>query len=175
MGNARIKGIVCPLGISFLSQSQSILIPKPEVTLSQLAEWLRCLPTRGRENHIGYLRRHLCEVRYLNNAPLSISVPLGEIPKDNIDCRFPDEDVVALGEARHRDLSVLSPLIVLGDSNTWTIGDFLRDFYVLNNLGKRHTVMKDTLNGQIEHQERPNGHQSYLDSCSIGNQQLWES
>jgi len=38
MGNARIKGIVCPFGISFLSQSQSVVIPKPEVTLSKLAE-----------------------------------------------------------------------------------------------------------------------------------------
>ena len=128
MGNARIKGIVYPFGVSFLSQSQSTLIPKPEVTLSQLAEWLSHLPTCSRENHIGYLRRHLREVRHLNNAPLPISVPLDEIPKDDIDCRFPDEDVIALGEAWACDSSVLSPLILLSDSDTWTICDIPNGF-----------------------------------------------
>jgi len=140
-----MKGMVCPLGISFSSQYQSILIPNPAVTLGQLAEWPRCVPTRGRENHIGYLRRHLCEVRYLNNAPLSISVPLGEIPKGNIDCRFPDEGVVVLGEAWPYDLSVLSPLVVLSSNNTWAIRDFLKGFDIFNYLGKCHTALKGTL------------------------------
>jgi len=142
MVNTRMKGMVYPLDISFSPQYQSILIPKPVVTLSQLAEWPHCLPTRGREGHIGYLlRRHLREVRYLNNAPLSISVPLGEIPKDNIDCRFPDEDVVALREAWSCDPSVLSPLIVLGNNNTWAICEILSGFGIFNKLGKCHTPL----------------------------------
>jgi hypothetical protein len=121
MDNARIKGIVCPLGISFLSQSQPTLTPKPEVILSQLAEWSSHLPTRTREDHIGYLRRHLREVRYLNNAPLPISVPLGEIPETNFDGGLPNEGVIALGEAWLCDSSMLSPFIILTESNTWTI------------------------------------------------------
>jgi hypothetical protein len=147
MGNARIKGIVCPSGVSFLFQSQSTLIPKPEITLSQIAEYPRRLPTRGGENHIGYLRRDLREVRYRNNAPLPISVPLGKISKYNIDRRFPDEDVIPLREAWRYDLSVFSPLIVLCSNNTWTIREFMKGFDVFNNLGKCLTVLKYGLVG----------------------------
>ncbi|SRR5258706_16267924 len=114
-------------------------------------QWTSRLLTRGRKNHIGHLCRHLREVRYLNDAPLPISVPLDEISKDNVDCRFPDEDVVALGEAWPRNSSVLSPLIMLSDNNTWTICDFLTGFEVPSNLRECHTALKDSLNRQIEH------------------------
>ena len=148
VGNAFIKGIECPVGISFLSQSQSTLKPKPEVTLSQSMQWPSRLPTRCREYHIGYLCRHLREVRYRNRAPLPISVPLDKISKDNVYCRFPDEDIVALREAWPHNSSVLSPLIVLSGSNTLTKdGEFLTGFEVLSNLRECHAALKDSLNG----------------------------
>src|SRR5258706_1056057 len=110
--------------------------------------WTCRLPTRGRENHIGYLCRHLREVRYRNDASLPIPVPLGEISKDNVDCRFPDEDVVALGETWCHNSSVLSPLIVLTGSNTSTkYREFLTGFEVLSNFRECHTALEDSLNG----------------------------
>ena len=106
------------------------------------------LPTRYRENHIGYLCRHLREVGYRNGAPLPISVPLDKITKDNVYCRFPDEDVVALSEAWSHNSSVLSPLIVLSGSNISTIYcEFPTGFEVLSNLRECHTALKDSLNG----------------------------
>src|SRR5258706_2992511 len=86
VANACMKGIVYPLGICFLSQSQSTLMPKPDVNLGQPAQWPSCIRTCGRENHKGYLRRHVHEVRHLNNASPPISVPLDEIPENNLDC-----------------------------------------------------------------------------------------
>ena len=70
------------------------------------------LHTRSRKNHVGYLRSHLHEVGDFNNAPLPISIPLDEIPKDNLHCCLPNEVVVALSETWPRDSSMLSPLVV---------------------------------------------------------------
>jgi hypothetical protein len=103
-------------------------MPKPEVGLSQAVRWPSCLRTCGRENHIGYLGRHFREVRHPNNAPLPISVPFDEISKDHLDCRFPDEGIIALGEAWRCDSSVLSPLIMPTDANIWTIKSLLTGF-----------------------------------------------
>src|SRR5258708_3099031 len=86
VASACIKGILCPLGISVLSQSQSTLIPKPEVGFSQLAHTQQpdCLHTRGGENHKRYLCGHVHEVRHFDNGPLPISVPFVKVPKDNL-------------------------------------------------------------------------------------------
>jgi len=127
---ACIKGIVYPLGTSLLSQSQSALIPKPEVAFSRLAhaQCPSCLHTCDRENHKGYLCGHLHEVRRFHNASLPVSIPLDEVPQNNLDCGLPDEDVIALSEAWSCDSSMLSPLLVLSGKDTWAIYDVLIGF-----------------------------------------------
>ena len=126
---AFIKGMVYPFGTSLLSQSQSALIPKPEVGFSRLANSAPKLPhTCGRENHIGYLCGHLHEVRRFHNASLPVSIPLDEVPQNNLDCGLPDEDVIALSEAWSCDSSMLSPLLVLSGKDTWAIYDVLIGF-----------------------------------------------
>jgi len=145
MVNTRMKGMVYPLDIYLVLAPIPVHIDTKacgHIESTSRVATLSTYATRGREGHISYpLRRHLREVRYLNNALLSISVPLGEIPKDNIDCRFPDEDVVALREAWSCDPSVLSPLIVLGNNNTWAICEILSGFGIFNKLGKCHTPL----------------------------------
>lgn len=147
--NARIKDMVWLLGISVSSQSQSTLIPKPDVAFSQLAhtQCLSCLHTRGRENHQGHLYCHFREVRHPNNAPLPISIPLDKIPKNGLDCRLPDEDVISLIEAWRCDSSVLPQLIVFSTMNAWAISGLLKGFYVLSKPRKCSTVLEDGLKG----------------------------
>jgi hypothetical protein len=144
---ACMKGIVCPLGISLLSRSQSTLsIPKPSVASGQLAQCLSPLHTCSGENHIGYLRGHLHEVRYFNNTPLPISIPLDKIPKNNLGCRIPNEMIVNLSEAWPCDSSMLSPLVVFADGNIWTVKGLLTAFYDSSDLRKCCTTLKDGLN-----------------------------
>jgi len=153
VANACIKGIVCPLGISPLSQSQSTLIPKPKFAFSQLARaqcCLRCLHTSGGEYHKCYLCGHLQKVGYFNNSPLPILIPLVKIPKGNPDCRLPHKDVIGLGEAWPCDSPVLSPLVVFTHKEVWTVSELLGGFYDLSYLWECRTALKDGLNEHIE-------------------------
>jgi len=109
------------------------------------------LHTCSRENHIGYLRGHLREVGYFNNAPLPISIPFGEIPKNIRDCRLPNKDIVTLGEAWPCNSPVPSPFIVFTKKKVWAITELLSGFYDPSDLWKCCATLKDSLNRQIEH------------------------
>lgn len=151
--NACIKGIVCPLGISPLSQSQSTLIPKPGFAFSQPARTqcsLRCLHTSGGEDHKSYLRGHFQKVGYLDNSPFPILIPLVKIPKGNPDCRLPHKDVIGLGEAWPCNSPVLSPLIMVTHKDVWTVSELLGAFYDPSHLWECCTILKGGLNEHIE-------------------------
>ena len=115
-----------------------------------------CLHTRSRENHKGYLGGHFGEVRHPNNAPLPIPIPLGEIAKDNLDCRLPDEDVIILTKAWPCNSPMHPPFIVLSDGNTWAICNLLNGLNVSSDLRKSSTVVEDSLKRQIEHKNTTN-------------------
>jgi hypothetical protein len=146
-----------------------MLMPKPEVGSATPCSVPSCQHTRGRKNHKGYLCGHLRKVGHFNDAPLPISIPLNEIPKNNLDCRLPNKDVVTLSEAWPCDPPMLSPLIVFTANNIWAMSKLLHRFYTSSNFGKCCTALEDSLCGQIEHEDDRVAEQwSHLSGRGIG-------
>jgi hypothetical protein len=112
-----------------------------------------CQHTRGHKYHKGYLCGDLRKVGHFNNAPLPIPIPLDEIPKNNLDCRLPNKNIVIFGEAWPCDSPMFPPLIVFTVSNIWAIPERLIRSYKSRDLRKRCTALEYSLCGQIEHED----------------------
>lgn len=66
------------------------------------------------------MRRDLRKVVHLDGATFAITVTLFEIPKDNINRRFPHQAVVALRETRTGDPSMFPPFVMLARNEIGT-------------------------------------------------------
>jgi hypothetical protein len=144
-------------------------MPKPKVASATPRSVPSYQHTRGRKNHKGYLCGDLRKVSHFNNAPLPISIPLDEIPENNLDCRLPNKDVVTLSEAWPCDSPMLPPLIVFTASKIWAISELLIRSDNSGDLEKRCTALEDSLCGQIEHEDDYIAeHWSHLGGRGIG-------